>query len=222
MMDLLPGGDEVTRRPSTSPARSRPKADESTASRSDTRDRARAADPALAMRFNRYIGDLKIPEAQADLLTGDKAVAALYEAALEAHDNPKGIANWITTEVLREVKGGSIDQLPFRGEKIGELVALIDSGRISGKIAKDVFATMLETGHGPREIVRERGLEQVTDPGALEPIVDALLDANRDKVEAYRAGKTGLLGFFVGQVMRETGGTANPELVQQLVRDKLS
>jgi glutaminyl-tRNA synthetase len=222
MMDLLPGGDEAASGPADASDPSEPAGGEPAPARSDARDRARAADPALAMRFSRYVTDLELPEPQADLLTGDLAVAHFFEAAVGAHDNPTGIANWITTEVMRELKDRPIEELPFGGEKLGDLVALIDSERISGRIAKEVFAAMLEGGGDPREIVRERGLEQITDRGALEPIIDALLAAHPDKVEEYRGGRDGLLGFFVGQVMRKTGGTANPELVQQLVRDKLT
>jgi aspartyl-tRNA(Asn)/glutamyl-tRNA(Gln) amidotransferase subunit B len=123
---------------------------------------------------------------------------------------------------MRELKDQPIEDLPFGGEKLGDLIALIDSERISGRIAKEVFGAMLEGGGDPRQIVIERGLEQITDRSALEPIVDALLAAHPDKVEEYRGGRDGLLGFFVGQVMRETSGTANPELVQELVREKLS
>jgi glutaminyl-tRNA synthetase len=231
MMDLLPDGDD------NRPARSHSLVESSGASREpasapseepDTngkpgaRERARAADPELAARFESYVRELGITEPQADILSGDAAVAELFEAALRAHDNPTGIANWITTEVLRELKDRPMGELPFGGAELGGLVALIDSEKISGRIAKDVFAAMMETGEDPRTIVRDRGLEQVTDRGALEPIVEALLAAHPDKVEAYRNGKTGLLGFFVGQVMRETRGTASPELVQELVRAKLA
>ncbi len=231
MMDLLPGGDEdvsvlpsssiISSDPVGSPVAGQPEAPK-TGGRTDVRERARTADPELAARFERYVQDLGIPEPQADILSGDAAVAELFEAALSTHDNPNGIANWITTEVLRELKNRPIGELPFGGSELGNLVALIDSGKISGKIAKDVFAAMMESGDDPREIVRDRGLEQVTDRGALEPIVEALLAAHADKVIEYRNGKTGLLGFFVGQVMRETRGTANPELVQELVREKLA
>jgi len=227
MMDLLPGDDGTA---SGSFPRSRAPGSPSSPdeavragrSKTEARDSARAADPRLAARFDRYVQELGIPEPKADLLSGDSAVAELFEAALGVHDNPKGIANWITTEVLRELKDRPIGELPFGGAEIGYLVGLVDSEKISGKIAKYVFTDMMESGGDPREIVRDRGLEQVTDRGALEPIVEGLLAAHPDKVHEYRNGKTGLLGFFVGQVMRETRGTANPELVQELVRQKLA
>lgn len=191
-------------------------------SRTDLRARARAADPALAARYERYKEELGLAEAQADVLTGSAAVADFFEVALEAHENAAAVANWVTTEVLRELKDRPVEELPFGGGELGTLVALIDDGTISGKIAKAVFATMMESGGDPRRIVSDQGLEQVDDRGALEPIVDELIAAHPDKVEHYRGGKTGLLGFFVGQVMRQTQGKANPELVQELVRDKLA
>jgi len=226
-MDLLPGDEGGVSGPAPDPKTPAHHSDPAEAIRegrgkTDAREKARTDDPLLAARFERYVHDLGIPEPQADILSGDAEVADLFEAGLSAHDNPRGIANWITTEVMRELKDRPIGELKFGGLEIGALVALIDSGEISGTIAKDVFSVMLDSGGDPGEIVRDRGLAQVSDRGSLEPIIDALLASHPAKVEEYRSGKTGLLGFFVGQVMRETRGTANPELAQKLVREKLA
>ena len=106
-------------------------------------------------------------------------------------------------------------------EDLAGLVALVDDGTLSTRLAKEVFAEMVKTGQSAPEIVSARGLEQVSDRSTLEPLVDTLITQNPDKADAYRGGKTGLLGFFVGQLMRETKGQANPQLAQELVREKL-
>ena len=145
----------------------------------------------------------------------------LFEQTLAAHDDARAAANWIVNEVSGHFEDGKAAGLPFGGAELAELLALVGDGTISGKAGKEVLATMLRDGGAPREIVEEKGLQQVTDPGAVAPIVEQVLEANPDKVEEYRGGRKGLLGFFVGQVMRESGGTASPELVQELVRERL-
>jgi glutaminyl-tRNA synthetase len=191
-------------------------------SRSEAREQARANNPALASRFTQYVSRLGLSEEDADVLTGDLAVAQFFEAAVAAHNNPKLVANWVTNEVLRELKEKPIAALPFSGTQLGALAALIDNGAITSTIAKDVFAELLHNGGDPHAIVERKGLRQVADPNALAPFIDKIVAANGDKAAQYRSGKTGLLGFFVGQVMKETGGKANPQLVQELVRNKLA
>jgi glutaminyl-tRNA synthetase len=191
-------------------------------SRSEFRDQARANNPALASRFTQYVSRLGLSEEEADVLTGDLAVAQFFEAAIAAHHNPKLVANWVANEVLRELKEKPLQALPFSGTQLGALVALIDNKAITSTAAKEVFAAMLQRGGDPGEIVERKGLRQVADPDALVPIIDQLITANADKAAQYRSGRSGLLGFFVGQVMKETGGTANPQLVQELVRTKLA
>lgn len=185
------------------------------------RAEARAGDPELEARFERYQAELGLPERDADLLTGDVAVAAFFEGAVAVHDSPQGVANWIVNELLRELKDREIENLPFGGEEIGRLVALVEDGTISGRTAKDVFARLVREGGDPREIVRAEGVEQISDPAALGAIIEGAIDGYPEQAARYRAGQIGLLGFFVGQVMRETGGRANPEVVQRLVREKL-
>ncbi len=190
-------------------------------SRTDAREELRAGMPELAERLTRYTDELGLPFEDADVLTGDLALARFFEDALAAHEAPRAVANWVTNEVLRELKGRELAELPFGGAAVGKLVKLIDQGTISATIGKEVFAAMLEGGGSPEQIVRERGLEQIADAAHLEPIVAQVVAANPDKAEQYRSGKTGLLGFFIGQVMRATQGKANPQLVQTLVEREL-
>ncbi|MDQ3248500.1 MAG: glutamine--tRNA ligase/YqeY domain fusion protein [Chloroflexota bacterium] len=198
-------------------------ADEGTPrARSEIREQMRAAMPQLAARFTRYITDLGLTHEEADVLTGDPAVADFFEAALAVHYQPKPVANWVMNEVLRGTKEKSVDALLFTGAGVGALVALIDNNTISTTIAKQVFAQMLQTGGEPATIVEQQGLQQVTDASELTAAIERVIAANKPKAEQYRAGKTGLLGFFVGQVMKETGGKANPQMVQELVRRQLS
>jgi glutaminyl-tRNA synthetase len=125
-------------------------------------------------------------------------------------------------EVLRETKGAGVSALAFKGAAVGELVALVESGTLSGKIGKDVLAEMVKTGKGPRAIVEEKGLRQITDTSAIAAAVDAVLAENADAVARYRAGNANLLGALVGMVMKKTGGKANPKVVNDLLRQRLS
>ena len=155
---------------------------------------------------------------EAAVLARDEALAAYFRAATAAHASPQ-LASWVVGEVARERREDGTFRVP--PQALAELVALIEDGTLSTRLAKEVFAEMAEGGRKAREIVAARGLEQVSDAGTLEPIVDALIARNPDKAAAYRGGKTGLLGFFVGQLMKETKGQANPQLAQELVRQKL-
>ena len=185
------------------------------------RDPVEALAPEAKERFLRYTRDLDLQVDDALLLAEGADVAAFFEDALEAHDDPQGVANWIVNELLREVKDTPIERLPFGGRHLGRLVALISDGTLSSRTAKDVFAEMIETGQEPEVIVEEKNLKRLDDREMIGSVVDEALAAYPDKVEAYRAGKTGLIGFFVGQVMRQTQGRANPRLVQELLRTKL-
>jgi aspartyl-tRNA(Asn)/glutamyl-tRNA(Gln) amidotransferase subunit B len=182
---------------------------------------AKALPELPAAKLGRYVRDYGLSEYDARVLTDDADVARLFEDAVAASSNHKAAANWIINELLRELKDRSIATLPFGGQELGELVGLIDDGTISGKIAKELFAELLQSGGSPKAIVQKRGLVQVTDASAIEPIVDAVLAANPDSIEKYRAGKTNILGFLVGQVMQKSGGKANPKLVNELLRKKL-
>ncbi len=172
-------------------------------------------------KLHRYINTLQLSAYDATILTEDAEVAAFFDAALGVHKNAKSIANWVINEVLRELKGSSIESLKFKGPVIGELVKLIDDNTISGKIAKDVFAELMTNGGSPKAIVDAKGWVQVTDTSAIEPIVDRVLAANAESVEKYKGGKTNVIGFLVGLVMKESKGKANPAMVNDLLKKKM-
>ncbi|MFN7622814.1 MAG: Asp-tRNA(Asn)/Glu-tRNA(Gln) amidotransferase GatCAB subunit B, partial [Acidobacteriota bacterium] len=132
-------------------------------------------------------------------------------------------ANWILTELLRELRQAGIEIASCRisAADLGALIRLIDNQTISGKIAKEVFPEMFATGQPPAAIIEAKGLVQITDTSAIEGIVDEVIAANPKEVEGYRAGKTALIGFFVGQVMKASGGKANPKAVNEILRKKL-
>jgi aspartyl-tRNA(Asn)/glutamyl-tRNA(Gln) amidotransferase subunit B len=171
----------------------------------------------------RLINDYGIPAGDARLMVSDKALAAYYEETAEASGNPKAAANWIMSELLRELKQSDqeIDACPITPEHLAGLIRLIDSGGISGKIGKEVFAEIWRTGQSPERIVEQRGLRQISDSGEISRVVDSVLAGNPDQVADYRAGRTKIFGYFVGQVMKRTGGKANPGLVNQILREKL-
>jgi aspartyl-tRNA(Asn)/glutamyl-tRNA(Gln) amidotransferase subunit B len=180
-----------------------------------------------APRRARFEHDLGLPAYDAEVLTARRDVADYYEAALARHRNPKAISNWVMESVLRIVREQKLDERlritawPVAPENLAALVALIDEGTISGKIAKTVFEEMVASGKPPAAIVAERGLVQVTDRAAIDGAVERVLAAHPDKVAAYREGKDKLFGFFVGQVMKATDGKANPKQVNELLQKRL-
>ena len=139
------------------------------------------------------------------------------------HSNPKALANWIMSELLRELHGDSaaVEASPIRPASLARLVALVDDGTISGKIAKDVFERMARSGEDPDTIVRREGLVQVADAVALARVVDEVIAANPAAVADYRTGKKQSVAFLVGQVMKATQGKANPQLVNRLLAERL-
>ncbi len=172
-----------------------------------------------AMRA-RFTADWGLSAYDAGVLTGEPVIAAYFETALAAHRNPKGVSNWLTSELLGRVAPSELETCKVPPAALARLVALIDDATLSGKLAKTVFERMLETGAAPDAIVDAEGLRQVTDVGAIEAVVRQVLEANPGQVAQYRAGKTTVKGFFVGQVMRQSGGKANPGVVNTLI-DKL-
>ncbi len=191
-------------------------------SKTELRAERRAQDPALVARLARYQDELDLSFEDADVLTGDLALAHFYEAALSTHDNPRSVANWVLNELLREIKEDPISELPFDGPTLGKLVALVDNDTISAAAAKEVFAELMANGGDPATIVEAKGLQQISDAEQLMPIIERIIAENEAKATAYRAGKSGLFGFFMGQVMRATKGKANPQLVQELVQKALA
>jgi glutaminyl-tRNA synthetase len=177
--------------------------------------------PELEARRARYAGELGLPAEEADILTRDLETSEMFEAARTAGATAKGAANWVIHELPRAAGDRTVLNLPFSGRELGELAALVEDGTLSSSAGREVLAAMVEEGGEPAAIVDRLGLRQVSDPAALAPAVDRVLAANAAKAQEYRAGKAGLLGFFIGQVMRETGGTANPELVRRLVAERL-
>jgi Asp-tRNA(Asn)/Glu-tRNA(Gln) amidotransferase B subunit len=158
---------------------------------------------------------------EADVLTRDAGIAELFEATVAAGARAKGVASWIVNVLLLELKERGIAEIAFGPAELKGLIDLVDGGAISSGAGRTVLAEMAREGGVPEEIVERRNLRQVSDAGALEPAVDAVLAANAGKADEYRAGKTGLLGFFVGQVVRQSGGSANPALVREIVERKL-
>ncbi|MGH9520888.1 MAG: Asp-tRNA(Asn)/Glu-tRNA(Gln) amidotransferase subunit GatB, partial [Terriglobales bacterium] len=164
-----------------------------------------------------------LPAYDAQVLTSSRALADYFEAAAMGSPNPKAVANWIMGELTAALKAGglAIEASPIAAAQVRELVAAIDEGAISGKMAKDVFAAMLERGESPRAVIARLGLQQVSDPAAVAGWVDQVIAANPGQAAQYRAGKTALLAFFVGQVMKVSRGQAPPALVNELLRQKL-
>jgi glutaminyl-tRNA synthetase len=191
-------------------------------SKSELRAKARAEDARLADTFERLQTELGLSPDDADVLTGDAGLATLYERAAEVHGDAVAVAKWVRNELMGALKGRSASDLPFDGEAIATLVELVDNATISGRASKTILEAMIETGKSPGALVTELGLEQLTDTSAIEITVAAIIAANPDKVAAYRGGRTKLLGFFIGQAMKETGGRADPKAVQALVRSALS
>jgi len=173
-------------------------------------------------RVARFVSQYGLPDYDANLLTQSRALADYFEEAVRLHPNPKAISNWIMTEILR-VLGEEVepDDLKVRPPHLAKLVEIIDGGQISGKIGKQVFPEMLGTGKSPEQIVREKGLVQISDVSALDAVVDDIIAENADVAEDYRSGKDKALGRLVGQVMKKTKGQANPQLVNDLIRKKL-
>ncbi|MCA9563961.1 MAG: glutamine--tRNA ligase, partial [Myxococcales bacterium] len=188
--------------------------------RSHERDQRRAENAALAAFYKRFQG-YGLSEDDADILSGEEPLAEYFSAAVDAYDNPVALANWFVNELLRELKDRSLDDLPFTAPHFAELVRLKEDDVVSSNAAKEVLEVMVAEGGEPLAIVERLGLRQLTSESALEPVVAAVLEANPSNVAAYREGKTQLLGFFVGQVMKNTGGKADPKLTKSLIQAAL-
>ncbi|MFV1850706.1 MAG: Asp-tRNA(Asn)/Glu-tRNA(Gln) amidotransferase subunit GatB [Thalassospira sp.] len=170
----------------------------------------------------RFMRENGLSAYDAGVLVAEKEKADYYEVVAKGRDG-KLAANWVITNLfgaLNKAEVGIADS-PVSAENLGKLIDLISNDTISGRIAKDVFEIMIETGGDPEKIVEEKGLKQITDTGAIETAIDEVIAANPDKVEEIRAGKDKMLGWFVGQVMKSTGGKANPGMVNKLLRDKI-
>jgi aspartyl-tRNA(Asn)/glutamyl-tRNA(Gln) amidotransferase subunit B len=172
----------------------------------------------------RFMRDYEINAEEAFTLTNEPALADYFENVASISGNQRASTNWVLSELLRALKNADIDitACQIKPADLGALIKLIDDQTISGKIAKDVFAEMFASGKAPGEIVKEKGLVQITDTSAIEKVVEEVIAANPKEAEAFRAGKTQLMGFFVGQVMKLSGGKANPKAVNEIIKAKLS
>ncbi|MGD0361177.1 MAG: Asp-tRNA(Asn)/Glu-tRNA(Gln) amidotransferase subunit GatB [Bryobacteraceae bacterium] len=184
----------------------------------------RAGMPELPARKRaRFIESYGLSPYDADVLTASRAIAEYYERAAAVVDDPKSTANWVMGDLMGALNAQNlqIGDSPVTPERLGELVALIGKGEISGKIAKEVFLKMFSSSEAAAVIIEREGLKQISDTGALERMVDEVLQQNVKQVEQYKSGKTTVLGYLVGQVMKASRGQANPGVVNDLLKKKL-
>jgi aspartyl-tRNA(Asn)/glutamyl-tRNA(Gln) amidotransferase subunit B len=173
---------------------------------------------------DRFVREYEIPEYDAGVLITSKSLANYFETCVKLFNQPKTVSNWIMGDLLRELKNDDrdIDDCPVTPDRLTDLLKLIDDGSISGKMAKTVFEDMYQSGKPPADIVKEKGMTQISDESALLKIVEEVIAANPGQVADYRGGKDKLIGFFVGQVMKASKGQANPALVNKLLIEKLN
>ena len=185
-------------------------------------DAIKAGMPELPNQLRkRFEAEFGLSAYDADVLTQTQALAQWYEALVAAHPaNPKQCANWLANELLGRLKelGKDITESPISAQALASLLDRIADNTISGKIAKDVLDAMMESGKDVDTIIDEKGLKQVSDTGAIDTMIQEVLDANPEQVEAYKGGQDRLFGFFVGQVMKASKGKANPAMVNQRLK----
>ena len=190
-------------------------------------DECKGAMPELPNEIRARYADLGLPAADVQVLVEDKELVAYFDAALEAGAPAKQAANWLTGDIMAHLKNAkdvTVSTLPLTPAALAEFCVMIEDGTISGKIGKDILPDLLAgvDGKTPGEIVDERGLKQISDPKEIEAIVDKVLEANPGQLEQYRGGKDKLKGFFVGAVLKESGGRANPALANEILMKKLN
>jgi aspartyl-tRNA(Asn)/glutamyl-tRNA(Gln) amidotransferase subunit B len=189
-----------------------------------TEERVAAELPELPQeRKQRFMEDLGLPEYDAGVLTDSQELGDFFDKTVKLGADPKAASNWLMSEVLGYLNAEdcTLEELPVTPEGIAELLELIDEETISGKLAKEVFELMCESGELPGKLVEERGLKQVTDEAAVLEYVEAVIEEQPDVVETIRDGKERAIGFLVGQVMQRSRGKANPQLVNELLREKI-
>jgi aspartyl-tRNA(Asn)/glutamyl-tRNA(Gln) amidotransferase subunit B len=176
-----------------------------------------------AEKRERFVIQYSIPEYDAAIITSTKPLSMYYEETVRLFSEPKTVSNWIMGDLLRELKRDEreIDQCPVTPLHLAEMLSMIKDGTISGKIAKDVFEEMYRTGEKPSKIVQEKGWVQILDKGEIERAIEKAVQGNPKLVDDYRKGKEKLFGFFVGEVMKQTKGKANPKLLNELLKEKL-
>ncbi len=172
--------------------------------------------------FERYTKELKLNIEVANTLARDEQLSSFFEEALNSYSKPSTIANFVTNEVARELKQHGLEDLKYKPKQIADLAKMVDEETISTKIAKQVFEEMSQSGEEPTKIVEDKGLVQISDPTLIKEMIDEVITQNQENVEKYKAGNQKLFGFFVGQVLKKSGGKANPKIVNQLVKEMLS
>jgi aspartyl-tRNA(Asn)/glutamyl-tRNA(Gln) amidotransferase subunit B len=182
--------------------------------------RVRATLPELPRaKRDRFVRELGLTPYAAGVLTSHPRIAAFYEEAATLHGHATKVANFVQAEVLRDLSTHGLEAaLPVSAAQVAGLLKLVDSGAISGKQAKDVYAKMAGTSRAPEDVVADLGMRQVSDASAIEAACKRVVEANPKQAEQLRGGKTALLGFFVGQVMKETRGSANPQMVNEALK----
>jgi aspartyl-tRNA(Asn)/glutamyl-tRNA(Gln) amidotransferase subunit B len=174
-------------------------------------------------RRDRFMKQYELSFNDASHLVTGRALADYYEQAAAAAGNPRAAANWLRSELLRELETSNqtIDKSPVPPSELGALVRLIDEGKISGKQAKEVLVEMFASGKGAAAVVAESGMAQVSDAGEIDAAIDEVMKNSPSQLEQYRAGKEALFGFFVGQVMKSMKGKGNPKVVNERLKEKL-
>ena len=172
---------------------------------------------------NRLIKDYNLNEYDAGVIVSDKATSDYYEKVVK-NRSPKLVTTWVTSEIfsILNKKNLTIDESPVSHDKLGELIDNIECGKVSNRLAKDIFEEMCETGKSPSDIISEKGLSQISDEGELEKLVNDVLLANPENVEKYKNGKDKLFGFFIGEAMKLSKGRANPKILNELLKSKLN
>jgi len=172
----------------------------------------------------RFVREYKIPQYDAAVLTSSKSLAMYFEEAVSCCDNPKTVSNWVMGDLQKELKNGNIpiEKCPITPVFLGKILANIDKGVISGKIAKTVFEECFKTGKDPEIVIKEKGLVQISDTGAIMEVINTVLDGNPGPLSQYLQGKQQTFGFFIGQVMKATKGKANPGAVNKLLKEALA
>ncbi len=187
-------------------------------------DAFRADLPELpAVRTRRFLEEYGLPDYDAGVLTATRDVAEYFEASVKLFPQPKTVSNWVMGELTRELNntGTAIGASPVSPERLATLLRMVEQGTVSLKVARDIFPEMYRTGKAPEQIVQEKGLTQVSDEGALSQVIDDVLAKNPAQVAQFKQGKQQVLGFLVGQVMKTSGGKANPGKVNELLKHKL-
>ena len=174
-------------------------------------------------RKQRYLEEYKLTEKEANILSSSKHLSDFFEAATKICGNPKAVSNWLMSDIAKVLNEKELepDEIPFTPEHLAELIALIEKGTISSKIAKDVLDKMFETPETPSKIIEKNGWVQISDEGAIKEVVERIIEANPQSVSDFKGGKDKALGFLVGQAMKETKGKANPQMLNEMFRNAL-